>query len=98
MKIKVTGVLSHILWALFQRGGGLIIAFVANMVLSRLLTPEEFGGIGLVLIVVSMADLLVDSGLGAALIQKTNLDKNDISTVFTTNFVISVALYIIIFF
>lgn len=98
MKIKVTGVLSHILWALFQRGGGLIIAFVANMVLSRLLTPEEFGGIGLVLIVVSMADLLVDSGLGAALIQKTNLDKNDISTVFTTNFIISVALYIIIFF
>ena len=98
MKIKVTGVLSHILWSIFQRGGGLLIAFVANMILSRLLTPEEFGGIGLVLIVVSMADLLVDSGLGAALIQKTNIDKKDISTVFTTNFIISVALYIIIFF
>lgn len=98
MKIKTKGVLTNILWSFIQRGGSLIISFVANMVLARLLSPDDFGCIGLILVFVSFADVLVDGGLGNALIQKTNLDNKDTSTVFTTNFAISLFLFIIVFF
>lgn len=98
MKIKTKGVISDVFWSFFQRGGSLVISFIANMVLARLLTPDDFGCVGIVLIFVSFADLLIDSGLGGALIQKKVISQKDINTVFTTNFIISVFLYILIFF
>jgi O-antigen/teichoic acid export membrane protein len=97
MKIKTKGVISDVFWSFFQRGGSLIISFVSNMVLARLLTPDDFGCVGIILIFVSFADLLIDSGLGSALIQKKEISQKDIDTVFTTNFAISVFLYILIF-
>jgi len=97
MKIKTNGVFVDIFWSFFQRGGSLIISFVSNMVLARLLTPDDFGCVGIIMIFVSFADLLVDSGLAGALIQKKNITQNDINTVFTTNFAISVFIYILIF-
>lgn len=98
MKIKTKGVISDVFWSFFQRGGSLVISFISNMVLARLLTPDDFGCVGIIMIFVTFADLLVDSGLAAALIQKKNVTQNDIDTVFTTNFAISVFLYILIFF
>lgn len=98
MKIKTKGVISDVFWSFFQRGGSLVISFIANMVLARLLTPDDFGCVGIILIFVSLADVLVDSGLAGALIQKKDINQQDIDTVFTTNFVISVSLYLIIFF
>lgn len=97
MKIKTKGVISDVFWSFFQRGGSLVISFISNMVLARLLTPDDFGCIGIVLIFVSFADLLVDSGLAGALIQKKSLEQKDYDTVFTTNFAISVLIYIMIF-
>lgn len=98
MKIKTKGVISDVFWSFFQRGGSLVISFVSNMVLARLLTPDDFGCVGIIMIFVSFADLLVDSGLAGAIIQKKNVTQNDFNTVFTTNFAISVFLYILIFF
>lgn len=84
-------------WSLLQRVGTMIISFVTNMVLARLLTPNDFGSIGLILTFVSIADLFVDAGLGQSLIQKQNVDKNDISTVFTTNLLLSIAFFTLLF-
>ena len=98
MKIKTDGVFADIFWSFFQRGGSLIISFISNMVLARLLTPDDFGCVGIIMIFVSFADLLVDSGLAGALIQKKNVTQNDYNTVFTTNFAISAFLYILVFF
>ena len=97
MKIKTKGVISDVFWSFFQRGGSLVISFIANMVLARLLAPDDFGCIGIIYIFVSFADLLVDSGLAGALIQKKGLTQKDYDTVFTTNFAISVFLYVLIF-
>lgn len=97
MKIKTKGVISDVFWSFFQRGGSLVISFIANMVLARLLVPEDFGCIGIIYIFVSFADLLVDSGLAGALIQKKGVTQKDYDTVFTTNFAISVFLYVLIF-
>lgn len=91
-------VLKATLWSFLQRAGSLIIGFVANMVLARLLEPEDFGCIAIILVFVSFADILIDSGLTSALIQKKEVSENDVSTVFSVNLSVSIVLFILIFF
>ena len=86
------------LWSSVQRFGGLAIGFISNLVLARLLCPEDFGIIGLIMVFVGIADNLVDGGLGNALIQKKEIDRKDISTVFTTNLLFSTFLFLLLFF
>lgn len=91
-------VLIATLWSFLQRTGSLIIGFIANMVLARLLDPEDFGCIAIILVFTTFADILIDSGLNGALIQKKNVTKQDVSTVFTFNLSISITLFILFFF
>ena len=85
------------LWALFQRFGTMFISFSANIVLARLLTPDDFGTIGMLLIFIAVANTFVDSGLGAALIQRKILTQLDKSTVFYSNLFLSIILYLALF-
>lgn len=86
------------LWSSVQRFGGLAIGFVSNLILARLLSPEDFGVLGLIMVFVGISDVLVDGGLGNALIQKKEIFKEDISTVFTTNLLVSIILFLLLFF
>lgn len=92
------GVVKATIWSSIQRFGGLAIGFITNMVLARLLCPEDFGCIGLIMVFVGFADVLVDSGLGRALVFKKNPTSEDYATVFTSNLLISIALFTCIFF
>lgn len=92
-----SGIVIGAIWSFIQRFGGLAIGFVSNMVLARLLCPEDFGTMGMVMVFVSMADVLVDGGLGNALIQKKDLSKDDISTVFSSNLTLSIFLFTLCF-
>lgn len=92
-----TSVLIATLWALLQRFGTMLISFSTNIVLARLLMPEDFGTIGMLLIFIAVANTFVDGGLGAALIQRSSLTQEDKSTVFFSNLVLSVFLYLILF-
>lgn len=97
MPVIKNRVLKATLWSFLQRAGSLIIGFVTNMVLARLLEPEDFGCVAIILVFVSFADILVDSGLSSALIQKKEVNKQDVSTVFSTNLLISIFLFIALF-
>lgn len=92
-----TSVLIATMWALLQRFGTMLISFSTNIVLARLLMPEDFGTIGMLLIFIAVANTFVDGGLGAALIQRSSLTQEDKSTVFFSNLVLSVFLYLILF-
>lgn len=85
------------IWTSIQRFGGLAIGFISNIVLARLLCPEDFGIVGLIMVFIGIADVLIDGGLGNALIQKKELSQDDISTVFTTNLLISLLLFGVIY-
>lgn len=85
------------IWAAVQRFGTLIISFVSNMILARLLTPDDFGVMGMLLFFVVLAQTFVDSGLGAALIQKQDVKDVDVNTVFYINMAISTFVYVILF-
>lgn len=90
-------VFNGIIWASIQRFGTLGISFVSNMVMARLLTPDDFGTIGMLLFFIALAETFVDSGFGSALIQKKNITKEDTCTVFYINMAISIVAYIVLY-
>jgi len=91
------GIAGAIIWSSIQRFGGLAISFISNMVLARLLNPTDFGTMGLVMVFITVADVLVDGGLGNALIQKKNLEEKDKTTIFTVNLIFSFFLFTLLF-
>ncbi|MDE6536887.1 MAG: lipopolysaccharide biosynthesis protein [Muribaculaceae bacterium] len=74
------------------------IIFVANILLARLLTPEDFGLIAILTIFIEVAQTFIDSGFSNALIQKKDRSQLDYSTVYFFNLGIAVVLYCICFF
>lgn len=84
-------------WMIIERFGYLSIQFISNLVLARLLMPSDFGTIGVLLIFTALSAVLIDSGLGAALIQKKQISNIDKSTVFYTNLILAFFVYILVF-
>ncbi len=71
----------EILSKLFKQSTGLII----SIFLTRILLPEDFGLIGMVLVIIGVLKVFIDMGFGAALIQKKKVTQNLFSTVFWVN-------------
>ena len=78
---------------LFNQG----ITFLVGLVLARLLTPQEYGLIGIITIFIVLFNSIVDSGFSNALIRKTDVSDKDYDTVFLTNMGISVVLYLLLY-
>ncbi len=72
------------------------ISFVVGIILARLLTPDDYGLIGIIAIFITLFNYIVDGGLGAALIRKLDTDDDDYSTLFIANFIISVFLALLL--
>lgn len=94
LKRKVVG---SLLWNSFGKFGTILIKFISNMVLARLLMPEEFGYIGMLAIFISISDAIAIGGFGQALVQKPNPTHIDYSTVFIWNLFASTFIYGLLF-
>lgn len=84
-------------WNAIDRVATQILYAVVGVVLANVLSPEEFGLVGVLLIFQAFATILVDSGFGAALLREKDPTQKDYSTVFWFNLFVSVAIYIILF-
>ncbi len=73
-----------------------VLYAVVGVVLANILTREDYGLVGVLLIFQAFAMVLVDSGLGAALLQRKDPTDRDYSTVFWFNLIVSVTLYILL--
>lgn len=89
--------MSHYFWVFIEKFGTVLLKLSLIVLLARLLTPKDFGLYAIVAIIVSMATLLVDSGMGGSLIKKKDITDLDYSTVFIFNFVVAVGLYVLIY-
>lgn len=74
------------------------VTFVVSIVLARILTPDDYGLIGIVTIFTLVSQSLINAGFTSALIRKKDATEDDFNTVFIVNLGISLLLYIIIFF
>lgn len=73
------------------------ITFIVGLILARLLTPEEYGLIGIVLIFTNVMTAIVDSGFSNALIRKLKVNDDDYSTLFYCNLFISILLFTLLY-
>ncbi len=85
-------------WSLIDNIVGSGITFLVGIILANLLTPEEFGIIGIVMIFIAVSNSIVDSGFSNALIRKIDSSSKDYNTVFYFNLFISLALYVVLYF
>lgn len=98
METTSKNVFLNIIWRFAERCGAQIVQFIVSIILARILAPEAYGTVALITVFTTIFQVFVDSGLGNALIQKKDADDLDFSTVFYTNIVFCIILYIIIYF
>lgn len=89
--------ISSLTWKLFERGGNALIQLIVQIVTARLLSPELFGALAIMLVFVNIGNVIVQSGLNTALVQVPDLQETDSSSVFWLSFAVSVVLYFIVF-
>ena len=85
------------LWNTIEKFSNTIAQFFVGIILARLLEPEDFGLIGIITFFTVISQVFIDSGMGSGLIQKQNRTKEDFSTVFIFNIVISLSCYGLLF-
>ncbi len=85
-------------WSAVERISIQAVQFFIQIALARILTPSEYGTVGILYVFIAISMVFIDSGFTKALIQKKNRTQNDISTVFLFNIGISVITYLMLFF
>lgn len=85
------------LWSFLEQGGSKLVQIVVQIVLARLVAPEAFGLLAVLLVVTSVADSVAQSGFGMALIQKNDADDASYDTAFWLSMGIAAALYAALF-
>lgn len=72
--------------------------FIIGVILARLLTPTDYGLVGMIGVFIAVSQIFIDGGLSSALIRTKAPSEKDYSTVFIINMVMSILLYAILFF
>lgn len=90
--------LNGVFWGLISRSGQQFIAFFTSIALARMLSPKEFGLIGLVTVFAGFASIYGELGFGASLIQRQKISDSHLSSVFWLNCAAGVTLTLLFIF
>ena len=93
-KQKVAG---GLFWSYGERIMAQLVSLVVSIVLARLLEPENYGVISIVMIFITFCDAIVSGGFGNAIVQKKDADELDVNTMLCCSVATSFLLYLIIF-
>lgn len=91
-------VFSGVIWTVLERFSASGVSFVVSIVLARVLMPDDYGLVAMVMIFITLADVFINSGFNTALIQKKDADELDFSTVFWCSMAMSLFIYTALFF
>lgn len=82
-----------IIWSLVEKIISQLVGFIISIVLARLLTPEDFGIVGITIIFITISNVFIEAGIGNALIRKIDRTEEDLSTALYFNVAMSIVLY-----
>ena len=85
------------IWTALQKYSTMLIRFISGIILARLLTPYDYGCIGMLAIFMTLSESFIDGGFGSALIQKKQPTQEDYSTIFFWNLGMALLMYAILF-
>jgi len=83
-------------WAILDNLANSGITFVVGLVLANLLSPVEFGILGILMIFINLSMTIIDGGFVTALIRKLDVTEADYNTVFYTNLLVSFILFLLL--
>ena len=87
-----------VIWKFAERFFSQGVSFIVSVILARLLAPEDYGAVAIVMVFIEIANVFVVSGLNTALIQKKTINDTEISTIFYCGVILSIFFYIVMFF
>lgn len=90
-------VVSSILWKVLERSSTQVVQFAVQIALARLLLPDDFGTIGIIMVFINLAAVFINGGLSTALIQKRHVGDMEYSTVFYISLSMSIVLNAILY-
>lgn len=80
-------------WIVLERWSSRVLTLVVIAVLTRLLSPDDFGLVSMATVVIAILQVFVESGFVTVLVQKKELGEKDTSTAFWTSVTLSLLLY-----
>lgn len=89
--------LSSVKWSAIEKYSVQIVQFLLGIIMARLLTPADFGAIGMIGIFFAISNTFIDSGLNGALIRKLDRTDVDYATMFWFNLAVSIICYVVLF-
>ena len=92
------GTIAGVFWKYMERLGAQLVSLIVSIVLARILSPTDYSVVSVVTIFFTFANILISGGLNTALIQKKEPDAEDYSTVLHISVILSIAIYIVLFF
>ena len=95
LKQKTAGTLK---WNTVDRVASQVLYGVVGIVLANVISQEDFGLVGALLVFQAFAIIFADSGFGAALLRQKHTSEKDYSTVFWFNLIVSITIYFILWF
>ena len=84
-------------WSAVDNVSQYAVSFLVSIVLARLLSPDDYGLLGIIAIFTAVCNTLINAGFTTALIRKKEATDNDYNTVFIINFGLSLVLYVAIY-
>ena len=90
-------ILSGLFWKMMERGGSQGVQFIVQIILARLLLPEDYGTLAIVTVFTLVANVFVQSGFHSAIIQRQDTDDVDYSSVFIFSLTVAGVLYVGLF-
>lgn len=90
--------ISGVKWSAIDRISQQGIQFIIGIIIARILSPEDYGMVGMLTIFITIGQSIVDCGFGNALVRKIDRTQKDCSTVFYFNIVVGIVCYLMLFF
>ena len=85
-------------WSFVENISLQVTRFIVGIIMARILSPSDYGLIGMLTVFIVISDLFVNSGIGTALNQKNTCSESDYSTAFIFNSIVGFICYIVLFF
>lgn len=89
--------LKGVLWSGIDKAGVKAMSFIVSIVIARILSPSDYGIIGMIVVFIAIANIFIDSGMSQALVQRKNRTQADMSTAFYFNIAVAVICYSVLF-
>lgn len=95
---KKNSSLEGMIWTFAERICAQLVSTIVGIILARMLAPDDYGIISIVMIFITICNVFVTRGFGTTLVQKKDIDEADYNTAFYMSTILGVLLYLLLYF